>query len=129
MRNRSSPAHQRTFGRFLRHIIRRNPWHDRPECERIAQIQYGYIVAEADQRRWARWVKISNRLRGRRCIARDTLVIAFIPGRRWPDGEVSNDQWTAAVIHRNQHVAGRTTYINGRTRAEALRMFEEHHRE
>lgn len=128
MRKRKLPSNMRTFGRFQRHVRRVNPWHDRQECERIARAQYWYMVADypALQRRFER---VRARLNAQRCIARDTLVIAFVPGRRWPDGEVSQDQWTAAVLHRNPHGPGRTTYVGGKTRAEALEMFERHHGE
>jgi hypothetical protein len=126
MRKRPIPAHARTFGRFFRHIRRANPWHDFAECNRIARIQYGYMQAESTQARWRRWVRLSSGFNSRRCLAQDALVIAFIPGRRWPDGEISQDQWTAAVIHRDQLPHGRTTYLDFRTRAEAIEALEKH---
>lgn len=43
MRKRSKPSRERTFGRFFRHIRRRNPWHSRAECERIAKIQWEHM--------------------------------------------------------------------------------------
>lgn len=124
MRKRKLPAPLRTFGRFFRHTRRVNPWHDFQECNRIARATYWYRLEDPIRR--ARWERQSARLNSERRIAQDTLSVTFVPGRRWPDGEVSSDQWMATIHHRNSHPTGRTTYVGARTRAEALEKLEKH---
>jgi hypothetical protein len=116
MRSRSTPARERTFGRFLRHIVRRNPWHSRVECERIAALTFP-----------ARPV---------RSIAPDTLILHRQPAQTWPDGERSPEDFVAIVLHRvpferpaNRYPvdgSDRTVYVGNRSRAEAIGKLAAH---
>jgi len=110
MRSRLIPSHERTFGRFLRHVIRRNPWHDRAECERVAALTFPR--------------------RPVRSIAPDTVIVYRQPARRWPDGMRSPADFIAVVLHRVPFArpmrkfpidgSDRTVYLNHRTRESAI---------
>jgi hypothetical protein len=116
MRSRLFPSHQRTFGRFLRHVIRRNPWHDRAECERLAALTFPR--------------------RPVRSIAPDTIIVYRQPARTWPDGERSPLDFVAVVLHRvpfarpsgRYPVGGsdRTVYVGNATREGALAKLVAH---
>ena len=115
MRSRSFPAHQRTFGRFLRHLIRRNPWHDRAECERIARLTFPRAPL--------------------RNIAPDTIILYRQLPSTWPDGLRSPEDFVAVVLHHVPHArpygeiplgSDRHVYIGNGSRAEAIRKLEEH---
>jgi hypothetical protein len=116
MRSRSKPARERTFGRFLRHLVRRNPWHSRVECERIAALTFP-----------ARPV---------RSIAPDTIIVYRQPARTWHDGARSPEDFVAVVLHRipfarpgNRYPvdgSDRTVYVGNRTRAAAIAHLTAH---
>jgi len=117
MRSRSTPARERTFGRFLRHLIRRNPWHDRAECERIAALTFP-----------ARPV---------RSIAPDTIIVYHERSQLWPDGMRSPAQFVAVVLHRVPFArpeaarrlplgSDRHVYVGNRTRDEAIAHLAAH---
>lgn len=110
MRHRKTEARERTFGRWLRHLVRRNPWHDRAECERIAALTFPS--------------------RPIRSIAPDTIIVYRQPARVWPDGERSPEDFVAVVLHRvpfarpaNRYPvdgSDRTVYVGNVTREGAL---------
>jgi hypothetical protein len=116
MRSRLTPARERTFGRWLRHLIRRNPWHDRAECERIAALTFP-----------ARPV---------RSIAPDTLIVyRQRESAPWPDGLRSPEDFVAVVLHRQPFArphnrlplgSDRTVYVSNGTRAEAIAKLAAH---
>lgn len=117
MRRRNAPARERTFGRWLRHLIRRNPWHDRAECERIAALTFP-----------ARPV---------RSIAPDTLIVYRQRAVTWPDGQTSPEDFVAVVLHRlpnPREARGRAlplgsdrhVYLGNRTRAAAIAELAAH---
>jgi hypothetical protein len=117
MRRRKLPARERTFGRFLRHLIRRNPWHDQAECERIAGLTFPR--------------------RPVRSIAPDTIIVYHERERRWPDGMRSPEQFVAVVIERTPRAreargrvlplgSDRTVYVDNRTREAAIAKLVAH---
>lgn len=69
----------------------------------------------------------------------DTIVIYRQPGRVWPDGVVTREDFVAVVLHRKPFEpvqpnrapdagSDRTSYIGNRTRDEAIEQFAQHGR-